>query len=890
MTGNLLHTKLYLPLPRPSLVPRPPLCAKLDAGLNGRLTLVSAPAGFGKSTLVAEWIRARRESGDVPASANTTFCWVSLDETDNDAVQFWSYVLSAMAGEEVTAAQQLLVSLSEQPMPALTAVIAQLLNSVAAYEGKIVLVLDDYHVINDSAIHDQVNLLLDRLPPQLHLMLLTRADPPFPLPRWRARREMVEIRQADLRFSQPDTNRLLNDLLALDLSAEDVAALDRRTEGWVAGLQMAALALQQPQVDRRTFIQSFAGSHHYIMAYLVEEVLKHQPAEVQQFLQQTAVLRRLCAPLCTAVTGNAQSNALLTELYRQNLFLIPLDDAHFWYRTHHLFADLLATRLAQHSSGSDIQALHRRAAGWYEANDYLEEAIYHALRSGDMPWAAQLVEGHARPVMQQGRLNTLLRWIDSLPPDVLALRPRLRLDQAWSLFLSGNAMLTKEILLDTRRSLDDDPDLVKDDAIRGELATMLANCASLEEDVESVMAEVEKALAHLPADDYVFRARALNAAGAAHGLAGDTEALVKASQEVQELAVQADNRFLAAHALSMIAEARLHQGRLRESEAACRRIVELATGPETAESPFAGMGYIGLAAIRVERCELQEASQDLVRGLAISGQGGIGYKYLDAYCTMIRLHQAAGDVSGAAAALEQAEAFAPLPWHQVQLAAYAVRFWLGEGDLAMARHWLERPLPVQMPVVVREVLDATRARMALADGNWLQVLALHEVVVASAARPSASRQTRIVELSLLKALAAEGLGERQTALASLHSAVELAAPEGAMLSFLELGPDLAVLLRALREEGLAVQPFTDQLLARFPARIGAQTGLVEPLSERELEVLRLIARGKSNKEIAGALMVTLNTVKKHSSHIYEKLGVHGRTQAIARARELGFLQ
>ncbi len=886
MAGNLLQTKLYYPPARPFLVPRPHLVKQLDAGLDGRLTLVSAPAGFGKTTLIAEWIRTRQETN----SSDTIYCWVSLDEADNDIVQFWSYILGALQRAGVPFGGPLLASLSATSPSAMMAVITHLLNDLEAYKDRIVFVLDDYHVIDEAVIHEQIGFLLERLPPPHHLLLLTRADPPLPLPRLRARREMAEIRQADLRFDRPEAERLLNELLALDLSAADVAVLDQRTEGWAAGLQMAALALERHDVDRKAFIDSFAGSHHYIMSYLLDEVLRQQPADVRQFLRQTAVLRRLCAPLCTAVTGSMDSDQLLQEMYRRNLFLIPLDDAHFWYRTHHLFADLLANRLEQSSSFADIAILHGRAAEWYEANGFREEAIYHVLRCNDMTRAAQLIEKHARPVMQQGRLNTLLRWIDALPPDVLAGRPRLRLDQAWSLFLSGNAGQMKEILLAVRSSLQEEPGLVVDDVVRGELATLMANCASMEEDVEQVMVEVEEALAYLPPDDHIFRARALNAAGGAHGLAGNTEELVAASEEVHRLALLGGNRFLAAHALSMIAESRLHQGRLHEAEAVNRQIIELAEDQAAPVSPpFAGMGHIGLAAVQVERYELAEAAQNLALGLAISGQGGIGYKHLDAYCTLARLRGAEGDIEGAVAALKQAQAFALLPLHKLQIAAFAVHFWLGQGDLTMARRWLDGPVPPRVPVVVDEIMKAAHARVALVEGDWALVLALHDLIVTSAEPVPASRVARVVEVSLLKALALEKMGEREQALESLQKGVALAAPESAVLTFLELGPELEVLLRVLKDQGRAAQPFAGRLLRFFADTGKAQMALLDPLSARELEVLQLIASGKSNKEIAVVLTVSLNTVKKHSSHIYEKLGVNGRTQAVARARELDLL-
>ena len=887
---TLLQTKFYCPTARPFLVPRPHLVDKLDAACSSSLlTLISAPAGYGKTTLVGEWIREHQDT-------ETVFCWVSLDDADNEPVLFWSYVLAAMERKNLPIGVQLLASLATPSSPSMTVVITHLLNALESYDQQIVLILDDYHVISEGAVHEQVEFLVEHLPPQHHVLLLTRADPPLPLTRWRARREMAEVRQADLRFEQSEAAGLLNEKLALELSAHELAILERRTEGWVAGLQMAALALGRRDVDRQAFIDSFAGSHYYIMAYLMDEVLAKQPPEVQQFLKETAVLRRLCAPLCTAVTGNEDSAALLRSLYHQNLFLIPLDEVHNWYRAHHLFADLLVTRLVGSYSTAEVNRLQRRAAEWYEMNGFLEEAVYHALRCGDMDWAAEVVEKHAREVMQQGRLNTLLHWIGALDLDVVLLRPRLRLFQAWSLFLAGNAAGAKEILLATRRLLQEEPELAQDEAIRGELATLMANCASMEEDVNQVMVEVEEALAYLPAGDYVFRARALNAAGGSHGLAGDTQQLLATSREVHKLALLGGNLFLAAHALSTIAEGYFHQGRLHEAESTSREIIELgATRDALIPPPFVGMGHIGLAAVQLERYELADAALSLDRGFAISGQGGVGYKHLDAYCMLARVRAAEKDWEGAAAALDQVQTFAPLDLQKVHLAAYAVLICLAQGERVRARQWLKEAYLPRMPVVVDEVYKTAQARLSLAEGDWPEVLALYDVVVPSAEQKCASRLTRVVEMSLLKALALEVMEKREEALTCLEKGMNLSAPEQAVLAFIEtqilashLDQDLGLLVRILRDQGRAPQPYANRLLSLFP-RAGLRSGLVEPLSEREMEVLRLIAAGKRNKEIAAALTVTLNTVKKHSSHIYEKMGVDGRTQAVARARELDLL-
>lgn len=890
---TILQTKLYVPPLRPGMVSRPDLLRKLDAGLNTGLTLLSAPAGFGKTTLVLDWL----------AQLDThTVCWLALDFADSDPVRFFTYLVAALQSADENIGATAMARLHSPDPPPLTQLCTLLLNDLVGIDTPLVLVLDDYHVIEQPAIHALLLFCLDNWPPGCHLVVTSRVDPPFALARRRAQGQLTEIREEDLRLTAPETAVFLNDIMALNLPETAVALLQRRTEGWVASLQLVALALQgQPDARKAAIIHDFGGSHMFVMDYFLEEVWTRVDATLQAFLMHTAVLEQLHGSLCDAVTGQTGSQARLETLHQRNLFIISLDHQRHWYRYHHLFRDLLLNQLKRSMTPEAIAALHTHAGAWYAVHGRPEEAIRHFLHGRDYEQAASHILENARATQKTGRLNTLLGWIDALPAAVRAHYPRLLVFQGQALYLSGQLEAADETLRGARTVIARLPDSADNRLIRGELATQLSIIASLRDDSAAIIAHAEEALTLLPADDLANRARAISMLGVAYGYAGDTDSLEAACRQATQLAAAAGNPFLQAHALQLRASTQVHLGQLRAAERTYRQILAMATGTPEQRPPYIGLGLIGLADVQLEYHALPDAARNLADGVALCRQGGIGYLLLNAYCISLRLHQAQGDEAGARAVLAEMTAYLAqnrtLPLAFVQWAVYAARFWLWCGDVATAAETLSHPYPdgavvdaARLPVVVREVYQVTEAQIALAQGQWQRVFTLHDTVLATAG--PAGRHGRVVELALLRALAHVQTGDEAAALTSLAAALAIAAPQKRVQIFLEHGPPMAALLT--RFAFAAEQPADLRQAARALAALSGQQGaaddtLVEPLSDRELEVLRLLCLGYSNQQIATELMVSVNTVKKHAGNIYGKLGVHGRTQAIALAHELNLI-
>jgi LuxR family maltose regulon positive regulatory protein len=837
-----------------------------------------------------------------------------LDEADNDAVRFWAHLIGALRTLHPDLGQTTWQLLHAPQRPAVSAILTPLLNDIAALpgtEGRTLLVLDDYHVISAPAVHEGVSFLLEHQPLQLHLVLLTRADPPLPVARLRARGQLTELRGAQLRFTTEEAAAFLNERMGLDLPAEEIQALASRTEGWIVGLQLAALSLQEYSSvgeHSRTgdFIQTFTGSHHYILEYLTEEVLCRQPQTVQQFLAQTSILDLLCAALGNAVTGRQDSAAMLDYLQQRNLFVIPLDVDRQWYRYHHLFADLLRGRLQRDVGGGDVAQLHRRASIWYEQEGLFEEAVAHAQKSGDLGRTARLIEGMAKPTMVQGRLSTLMQWVEALPKEYLS--DRLRIDYGWACFLAGRTEVAEQIFLRARASLEGLPLTSRDDALWGELSSYLATISSMQSDTSRTVELAQEALEHLPENDRASRARALRALGTAHGLEGNTDELVQVYTKARSLARESGNVFLEADTVFTLAGAQVHLGRLQEAERIFQEGVALAEqrgGSPESPLPFAAVGLAGLAEIYLEWNDPGTASQYLEQCFELNLRGGVGYHLVSFHCAEAGLKVALGDLPGALEALERAEQIVyqyPALSAATHLAMYQVRLRLQQGDVATASRWasavpVSEEVTVQLedlPVVLREVQQVSLARIHLAQGETEQVLVVYDTLCPIA--EAAGRMARVIEMGLLKALALQALDQIEEALSVLERTLDLAEPGGYVRSFLELGEPMEELLRIARTRD-TTSAYVGELLEAFdpgseepmPRRPAPSQPLVEPLSERELEILRLIEAGYSNQQIADQLVVTLHTAKKHASNIYGKLGVRSRTQAVARARELGLL-
>jgi LuxR family maltose regulon positive regulatory protein len=890
VTTPLLKTKLYIPPVRPKLVPRPRLIERLNAGLGQsggfarKLTLISAPAGFGKTTLLSEWVRQCA----VPVA------WLSLDNDDDDPVRFWTYLLAALETLDVGLAQgalQLADAASESPSA--QAILVPLLNEVAALPDKIVLVVDDYHLVSTQAIHDGIAFLIAHQPPQLHLVLSTRADPPLPVVRLRARGQLTELRADDLRFTLDEASAFLNGTMGIDLSPRDVDSLGARTEGWIVGLQLAALSMQG-RTDRHAFVSTFTGSHHYILAYLTEEVLHRLPESVRRFLLRTSILDRLCGPLCDAVLGRrdqdgragsqADSRETLAYLASSNLFLIALDGERYWYRYHHLFADLLRKRLRQEMSSEAVFELHRRASAWYEEHGPVDEAVKYALRVQDFERVAYLAEEAARAGMLDSRPTVLLRWLEALPEEVLLPHPRLCLHQAWALILNERLDVARRILQETQGTLRSMPPSPEDDAELDELGTLLAAIEAM-------------------------------ALGLAHGYAGNVVEAAREGATAREKALALGNRSMAVHATVGLALAQFHQGHLRQAAEHYRRVIDLAerssgTEQEASPSPLAAPGYVGLANIYLEWNDLDAAANYLDQGMELGRHGAAAHSLVNACVVRSRLRQALGDWEGAFEALDQAEQIyraQDSPAAMLRLGGQRARLNLTSGQVDDAIRWIQGVeaglIPglsgKALPGALYEAVQILSARAYLAQGEAAQALAILGSL--SVPAEAADRRGRVAEIRLLEALACQVQGRTADALAPLARSLSIAEPEGYARLYLDEGAPAAELLRVyVRDPSTPPHLGTcaRDLLAAYPdvglpASIGpeppGESALAEPLTQRESQVLLLIYEGHSNRKIAEQLVLALNTVKRHTSNIYGKLGVNSRTQAIARARQLGLL-
>jgi LuxR family maltose regulon positive regulatory protein len=939
MTTALLKTKLYVPPVRTELVPRPRLIERLNAGLNRRLTLISAPAGFGKTTLLSTWLhhlQDRQAGAPAPPPPSPSApqlprspaqaAWLSLDEDDNDPARFLTYLIAALrtaqsdpsarSGQAVGEAALAMLQ-SPQP-PAAEAVLTALINDVAALPGpsdrsgdtpppsRYLLILDDYHLISEPRIHEGIAFLLEHGPHNLHLAISTRADPPLPIFRLRARGQLSELRSTDLRFTADETATFLNAVMSLNLAPEDVEALEARTEGWVVGLQLAALSLQG-RADARAFIAAFGGSHHYVLEYLTQEVVRRQTEPVRRFLMETSILDHLCGPLCDALTGDSDGQVTLADLQRRNLFIVPLDDEHRWYRYHHLFADLLGNLLSEDLPPERIRELHRRASDWHERSGDVDHAIKHALQARELERAASLIARAAQTLIAHGRLTALIGWIEALPEDLLRGRPRLRLYQGWALHLSGQTEAGEQILQDTRVALQTEASSPESEALRGQLAALLTGIATLREDTAAVIQEAREALACLPDEDRISRARVYMALGTAYAYEDRADDAARTWRRARDLALEAGNAFLATAAIEMLAGTQIYQqGRLRAAAESLRRVLDLGTAEDGTRLPFTGTAHALLAEIYLEWNDLEAAAGTLDQGIKLLRKGGIRYSLIHTFCAKARLERAVGNAEGALQALQTAEQAlgARTMWHMVlQLASCQVRVRLWLGDVEAAARWAEgdpavirREMPGTLPLYLRGVGRISLTRVQLARGETEQALATLEGLADEA--EAGGRLAQAIETCLLEALAWQAQGVSAAALSSLERALAWAEPEGYVQLFVETGESGAALLHQAASRGVC-QEYVKRLLAALePSHHGRAAGipshphpptLTEPLTPRELEILTLIRDGYTNRQIAETLFVTLNTVKKHTSNIYGKLGVNSRTQAVARARALGLL-
>lgn len=937
----ILATKLYIPPHRAGAVHRPRLIKRLQAGLRGKLTLISAPAGFGKTTLISEWVSQigksdlrytslnlrgadsdlRSTNSDLRnAGLNYTVAWLSLDEGDQTLTRFLTYLVASLQ----TVAPQIgaeALGMLTSPQPASTAsILTVLLNEIAGLTRPCVLVLDDYHLIDAHEIDEALTFLLDHLPPQLHLLITTREDPNLPLARLRVRGKLTEIRVEDLRFSPEEVAEFLNQAMGLNLSPENIAALEARTEGWIAGLQMAALSIEG-RTDSSGFIQAFTGSHHFILDYLVEEVLQQQPESIRNFLLQTAILDRLSGSLCDAVAEGKESQKVLESLERGNLFLVPLDQERKWYRYHHLFAEMLRARVGTEQTTA-IEVLHTRASIWYAQQNQSADAIRHALAAMDFEGAAGLIECAWPEMDHQFQTQTWQSWVMALPSEVVNMRPVLNLNYAWALLNHGELepaaarLKVAEVSLkkiEGKHNITEFPKfgvVVTDEEqfhnAPASIATARSYLAQAQGDWPGSVLYGRQALDQYESDDHLRRGPAAALLGLAHWANGELEAAFQSIADAMLNFQLAGNLLFAISGTYGMADIRMAQGRMREALRVYEKALKLVQ--EQSDTVLLGTSdiYSGLAAIHLEFGE-KEAS---ISYLQQSEELGTAHALPDwpfrLHLLKASIQESQGNWDETLDLLEEAERlYYPTPVPMVRpIPAMKVRVWLRQGKLAEAQGWLRKSGVSTDDDLhfLREFEHLTLARILLyqyeQDRNPETIeSAIHLLTRLLAAAETEERGGSVISILLLQALAYSAQDHETQAVASLTQALNLAAPEGYLITFVLEGKPMAQLLSNLAAQGI-MPDYVQQILAAFPDAQAAPVSvashlisqpLVEPLSQRELEILALISKGYSNQEISDRLFLALSTIKGHNRNIFGKLGVQRRTEAVARARELGLL-
>jgi LuxR family maltose regulon positive regulatory protein len=914
MSENLLRTKLFIPTRRQNLVERPRLLNKLDGGLApaNRLIMVTAPAGFGKTTLVSEWARRTQLS----------LGWLTLDEGDNEATRFLRYLVAALQDIDERIGKSVQPALHGFQPPAASILLTEVINDLLLLEGPALIVLDDYHLISNAEVHEGVNFLVDHLPPAVHLVIATRADPPLHLARRRGQGTLCELRAADLRFSREEVAIFVNQVMDLNLTAEDIAALESRTEGWAASLQMAAISLQDVS-DRHAFVAAFSGDNRYIADYLLEEVLQHQPVEFQRFLLQTSILDRFCAELCNAVTGRSDSQSILNLLERNNLFIIPLDDQREWFRYHKLFAGLLRGRLEQVEGEEALGAFQRRAIEWYAGQRDWLHAIETAFACNETRRAVELIQQGSQELYLSGELNAMARWAELLPEAYLKGNNRLVLGFGWAAHATGRPELCRRLVhlveensglrVDKYAALEGSKSGI-DDLTRSALVEATVMSARLAVDNLEVRRALHLAEAVLPDLDprndslpfvnsptYSLRNPNLYILGLVYKLRGELPMAESYLRSALEEAREQNNIFIVALALGQMGEVQALQGKFGPAQETYRLGLEIASQPGTSPAAFFAISRVGLGEIAYEQNHLEQAEAYLVEGVSQGRLWNSWESLLPGYSGLARLYQARDDRAAAHKSLDRLLEETRDNRAIVEPSAETWRawLWLRAGELAPVKNWADQ-VDLGQPgenFLQWELQTLMVARLRLAQDRPDSALSIVKRLHPEA--QAAGRWRRMLDIRLLACQAHAQLGQDKESLEALQQALALAGPVGLLRPFLDEGQPFQELFTHLYPQIADgdQKHFADRLIAEFsgaPRPDSAAGGmppdvLVEALSERELEVLQFMAHGLTNAEIARRLYLSPNTLKAHTQNIYQKLDVHSRMQAVNRGRELGLL-
>lgn len=901
MSGELIRTKLFVPSPPPGFVARPRLAKKLAQGLQRKLTLISTPAGFGKSTLLSTGTSAL----DCPVA------WFSLDEADNNPVRFWSYFITCLQTVYTKIGQSMLVALENFPTPHVEPLLISLINELVEMPEEIAFVLDDYHVIEAEPVHNAIDFLLEHMPPQFHLVIATRIDPPLRLSLLRGRGQLIELRATDLRFTLEETTAFFNEAMGLGLSDENLAMLEDRTEGWIASLQMTAISIQGRD-DIPEFINSYSGTHHYIMDYLTEEILNRQEESIQSFLLKTSILDRLSGPLCDLITGQATGQNRLEHLVSANLFLVPLDDERRWFRYHHLFADLLLHRL--NATQPDLApALHRRASEWFEHEGLMAEAVHHALAGNDFDRAGDLIESIAVPLINESRLSAPRAWLDRLPIELIEKRPWLCVSLS-SVYLSVSDLYNAERLLEKAESLISGEkgsqffasaeDFNK---IRNHMVGLQATLKLWHGDIPGTIALCLETLREGSSDQSTAQCLLTWNLGAAYWIRGELDSASEYLERSLALSQSTRNFFVALVCLGYQADIQVQQGHLHKAAEIDRRAIELGHKWGGGNPlPGTSFAYVSMAQVLYQWNRIDEAMYHLKQGIELSKQNVEALVIRMTFPGLVLLSDLKDTEYTARQILEQLRTITPAPNNQAAqdiIDAWMVRLSIAQGDLAAAERWVEslEGSNLNLDSIARRLSQfgyLTLIRVCIARGDVNELPGVLEPLCRHA--EAEGRIGRLIEILILQSIAQYLQQNIDEALATLKRALIWAEPEGFLRIFADEGKPMKELLHRAKSRGIAVS-YVNRILNAFesyePAHpIWPDTKVLitpsstpKPLTAREIEVLRFLAAGATSKEIADNLFLSVRTVKKHAENVYAKLDVHNRTQAINRAHEIGLL-
>ncbi|MBN1669295.1 MAG: hypothetical protein JW862_19535 [Anaerolineales bacterium] len=908
-SNQILNTKLYIPQVRSGLVARPRLIVKLQAGINQRLTLISAPAGFGKTTLLSAWAH----------DCGCNVAWLALDEGENDQARFLAYLIGALQTIYPDVGKDLLSVFQTPQPPPLEILLTTLINEISETKTPSVLVLDDYHTIAEQAVHEALAFFLEHSPPSLHLVIATRSDPPLPIPRLRGRGQINELRAEDLRFTPEEISSFFNKVMCLGLSEDDVTSLGERTEGWAAGLQMAAVSLQGHE-NPSTFIQAFTGSNQYILEYLIEEVVERQPQHIQDFLLKTSILEELSPSLCDAITERDDSRLTLDEMERANLFILPITQDRRWYRYHHLFAELLQQQLRRNQPEL-LPVLHQRAGDWYLEREQFEEAIEYTLKAGDFERAAELIEESVEVFWMRSEVRTFLNWVETIPEAVMRERPLLCVFHALALYAAGEPIGQIESRLDFASETNGGQ------PVSGEVAVFRGLMAAFQGDVQQAIQLSEQALGFIPADNLFLRSLISENLGLAYIFNGELEKAIQTLNEAITTALKSGNLMIAVLAYSNIGELQIAMGNLQAAKATFDQAMKVTTDEKGEFLPVASMVLSAYGELYREWNQLDKAIENIETGLKLTRRwGDVGA--FDGYINMAQIKQAQGDSEAAfeyiEAAHQLAVRFDATDVDDIFVDVQRVRLWARNKNYAELHLWMESGGFVGKYNL--EVLDHGFDNALFSYQYVMEQAALAQMQMETGELNAAHKSLgklllfaehhgwgrAVIEVQTLHALVDHLLGNDEEAYQLLEEVLARAAPENFVRTFIEIGEELeAFLLTFYRQlpRGHELSDYVGKLLLAFqeeksdsvevsassqksaagPMSTLAGHLLVEELSEREIEVLELIANGYSNKEIADTLYIALSTVKSHINNIYRKLDVSKRTQAVARARELSLL-